>query len=203
MKIGIVDYDAGNLRSVETALNYLGADYFISSNQDDLIKSDKLIFPGVGEAGYSMRVLKERGLDNLLKDYFKSGKPIFGICLGCQIVLDSSEESNTPCLGLAPGISREFSHSMGLKIPHMGWNQVKQQGKHYIFKDVPDSASFYFVHSYYPELRLPEYGISSTEYGITFTSGFSVENLVAVQFHPEKSGPHGLKILDNFIKGLD
>ena len=203
MKIGIVDYDAGNLKSVETALNYLGADYFVSSNPDKLIKSDKLIFPGVGEASSSMKVLKKRGLDSLLKDYFKSGNPLFGICLGCQIVLDSSEESNTTCLGLASGISREFSHDMGLKIPHMGWNQVKQQGKHYIFKDVPDSTSFYFVHSYYPELKYPEYGIASTEYGIIFTSGFSVENLVSVQFHPEKSGPYGLKVLDNFVKGLD
>lgn len=201
MKIGIVDYDAGNLKSVETALKYLGADYFVSSNPDILLKSDKLIFPGVGEASSSMKVLKERGLDNLLINYFKSGNPLFGICLGCQIVLDSSEENNAVCLGLVPGVSREFSHKMGLKIPHMGWNQVIQQGQHYIFKNVPDFTSFYFVHSYYPELKYPETGIATTDYGITFTSGFSIDNLVSVQFHPEKSGPHGLRILDNFIKG--
>ena len=157
MKIGIVDYDAGNLKSVETALNFLRADYFVSSDPDLLLKSDKLIFPGVGEASSSMKVLKSRGLDSFLRDYFKSGKHLFGICLGCQIVLDSSEENNTECLGLVPGTSREFSHETGLKIPHMGWNQVKYSDNHYIFKDVPDSTSFYFVHSYYPELKYPEY----------------------------------------------
>ena len=203
MRIGIVDYDAGNLKSVETALDYLGADYFFSSKPDNLMNSDKLIFPGVGEANSSMKVLKKSGLDIFLKEYFKSGKPIFGICLGCQIVLDSSEESDTDCLGLVKGTSREFSHDMGLKIPHMGWNQVEQQGKHYIFKDIPDYTSFYFVHSYYPDLKYPDYVISSTEYGIPFTSGFSVDNLISVQFHPEKSGPYGLKVLDNFIKETD
>lgn len=203
MRIGIVDYDAGNLKSVETALDSLEADYFVSSKPDNLMNSDKLIFPGVGEASSSMKVLKKSGLDIFLKEYFKSGKSIFGICLGCQIVLDSSEESDTDCLGLVKGTSREFSHDMGLKIPHMGWNQVEQQGKHYIFKDIPDYTSFYFVHSYYPDLKYPNYEIASTEYGIPFTSGFSVDNLVSVQFHPEKSGPYGLKVLDNFIKEPD
>ncbi len=203
MKIGIVDYDAGNLKSVETALSFLGADYFVSGDPDILTRSDKLIFPGVGEAGSSMKVLKNRGLDSLLRDYFKSGKPFFGICLGCQIVLDSSEENDTECLGLVPGTCREFSQNIGLKVPHMGWNQVEHRRSHYIFKDVPNYASFYFVHSYYPELKNPQTTIAVTEYGITFTSAFSIENLVSVQFHPEKSGPFGLKILDNFIKRLD
>ena len=135
MKIGIVDYDAGNLKSVETALSFLGADYFVSKDPDILKRCDKLIFPGVGEAGSAMKVLKNRGLDSLLRDYFKSGKPLFGICLGCQIVLDSSEENDTECLGLVSGISREFSPDMRLKVPHMGWNQVEQRGSHYIFKD--------------------------------------------------------------------
>ena len=202
MRIGIVNYEAGNLKSVETALNYLGADYFVSNNPTDLKKSDKIIFPGVGEASSSMKVLKKSGLDNFLKKYFRSGKPLFGICLGCQIVLDSSEESNTNCLGLVKGTSREFSHDMGLKIPHMGWNQVKQQEKHYIFKNIPDYTAFYFVHSYYPELKYPGYGIAETDYGISFTSGFSVDNLVSVQFQPENSGPFGLKVLDNFIKEM-
>lgn len=201
MKIGIVDYDAGNLKSVETALRFLKADYFISSDPDTLKTSDKLIFPGVGEAGSSMGVLKERGLDTFLKEFYKSGNPLFGICIGCQIVLDFSEENNTECLGLLPGIAREFSHEMGLKIPHMGWNQVEFSNTHYIFKDVPDNSSFYFVHSYYPEVEHYGTSIAKTNYGITFSSAFSVDNLIAVQFHPEKSGPHGLKVLDNFVRG--
>ncbi|MCK5153628.1 MAG: imidazole glycerol phosphate synthase subunit HisH [Spirochaetales bacterium] len=201
MKIGIIDYDAGNLKSVETALNFLGADYFVSSDPHKLIKSDKLIFPGVGEASSSMGILQSGSLDHLIKEYFKKGNPILGICLGCQIVLDSSEERNTKCLGLIPGVSREFSHEMGLKVPHMGWNQVGQLSKHYIFNDIPDNSSFYFVHSYYPEPEHHDASIASTNYGISFSSAFSVDNLVAVQFHPEKSGPYGLKMLDNFIKG--
>ncbi len=203
VKIGIVDYEAGNLKSVETALRYLHADYFISSDPSVLKKGDKIIFPGVGEARSAMRILSERGLDQFIKDFFKSGKPLLGICLGCQIVLKSSEENSTYCLGLVPGVSREFSVEMGLKIPHMGWNQVSIKGSHYIFRDIPDNGSFYFVHSFYPELDKSSQVIGSTEYGIEFSSAFSVDNLVALQFHPEKSGPFGLKILDNFIKGAD
>lgn len=201
MKVGIIDYDAGNLKSVETALNFLGAEYIVSSDPHKLLKSDKLIFPGVGEAYSSMETLKSRSLDSLLKEFYKKGNPILGICLGCQIVLDSSEERNTNCLGLVPGVSKEFSHKMGLKIPHMGWNQVRQSANHYIFDGIPDNKSFYFVHSYYPEPLNSDATIAHTDYGISFSSAFSVENLVAVQFHPEKSGPYGLKMLDNFIKG--
>ncbi|MCK5672450.1 MAG: imidazole glycerol phosphate synthase subunit HisH [Spirochaetales bacterium] len=201
MKVGIIDYDAGNLKSVETALNFLGVEYYVSSDPHKLLKSDKLIFPGVGEAYSSMEILKEKSLDILLKDFFKKGNPILGICLGCQIVLDSSEERDTNCLGLIPGSSKEFSHDMGLKIPHMGWNQIKQTGKHYIFNDIPDNSSFYFVHSFFPEPLNSDATIAHTDYGISFSSAFSVDNLVAVQFHPEKSGPFGLKMLDNFIKG--
>jgi imidazole glycerol-phosphate synthase subunit HisH len=200
LKIGILNYDAGNLRSVETALAYLGSEYLVSNKPEELTKCDKLIFPGVGEARSSMNNLKKYGLDLLLKDFYKKGNPILGICMGCQIVLDSSEERNTDCLGLIKGTSREFSHSMDLKIPHMGWNQVGLTNKHYIFNDIPDKSSFYFVHSYYPDLHSSDIEVGVTEYGIRFSSAFSLDNLIAVQFHPEKSGPHGLKLLDNFIK---
>lgn len=200
MKIGIVDYDSGNLTSVETALRFLKADYFISGNPSELKQADKLIFPGVGEARSAMGILKQRGLDIFIKEYFKSGNPLLGICLGCQIVLDSSEESNTVCLGLVSGISKEFPLNMGLKIPHMGWNQINFTGSHPVFKGIPNNKSFYFVHSYYPELVNIADAVCTTEYGFEFSSGFSVDNLVALQFHPEKSGPHGLQILDNFIK---
>jgi len=199
LKIGIIDYNAGNLKSVETALTYLGGDFFVSSDPSELSKCDKLIFPGVGEARSSMKVLQSCGLDVFLQEYFKKGNPILGICLGCQIILDSSEERDTDCLGLIKGRSRAFSTEMGLKIPHMGWNQVKQSEKHYIFKDIPDNSSFYFVHSYYPEPEDQNICIGKTDYGITFSSAFCLENLIAVQFHPEKSGPHGLQMLDNFI----
>ncbi len=200
MKIGIIDYDAGNLKSVETALSYLGGKFFVSSDPGELSKCDKLIFPGVGEARSSMKVLQSYGLDIFLQEYFKKGNPILGICLGCQIILDYSEERNTDCLGLIKGRSRLFSSEMGLKIPHMGWNQVKQYEKHYIFNNIPDNSSFYFVHSYYPDPADQNICIGMTDYGINFSSAFCYENLIALQFHPEKSGPHGLQLLDNFIK---
>lgn len=200
MKIGIIDYDAGNLKSVETALKFLEAEYLVSSDPDQLLKCDKLIFPGVGEAYSSMEILKSRSLDIMIKDYFITGNPILGICLGCQIVLDFSEERDTSCLGLVPGLSKEFSHNLGLKIPHMGWNQVKQTRDHYLFNEIPDNSSFYFVHSFYPQPAEPKTAIAQTDYGISFSSAFSMDNLTAVQFHPEKSGPHGLKMLENFIK---
>ena len=201
MKIGIVDYDAGNLKSVETALAYLGGDFFVSGDPSKLSKCDKLIFPGVGEDQSSMKVLQKKDLDIFIKEYFKKGNPVLGICLGCQIVLDFSEERDTKCLGLIKGRSREFSSGMGLKIPHMGWNQVRQFENHYIFNDIPDNSSFYFVHSYYPDPDNQSMCIGKTDYGITFSSAFYYENLIAVQFHPEKSGPHGLHLLDNFIHG--
>ena len=203
MKIGIVDYDAGNLKSVETALAYLNADYFVSSDSSLLMESDKIIFPGVGEAKTAMGILKERGLDQFLKEFFKSGKPILGICLGCQIILDYSHENSTECLGIVPGTTMEFSRTMGLKIPHMGWNQVSFRDVHYIFEGIPDNRSFYFVHSFYPDLNNEKLVIGTTDYGIDFSSAFSFDNLVALQFHPEKSGPFGLKILDNFIRRAD
>ncbi len=200
MKIGVVDYEAGNLKSVETALNFLGAEFIISKYPEDLAGCGKIIFPGVGEASSAMNVLEDTGFGSFLKKSFKADIPILGICLGCQVVLDSSDENLTPCLGLVPGKAARFPEKPGYKIPHMGWNQVKIKKDHYLFNDVPDYSSFYFVHSYYPVPGNQEDEIALTEYSITFSSVFSRRNLVAVQFHPEKSGEAGLKMLQNFIK---
>ena len=200
MKIGVVDYEAGNLTSVETALRYLNADFVISGDSGLLKGCDKIIFPGVGEASSAMKTLKSRGLDVFLKDTFKEGLPILGICLGCQIVLESSEENNTECLGLVPGKAVLFPRDMELKVPHMGWNQVETVKDHYLFEGIRDNSSFYFVHSYFPKLEKDENAVGKTDYGIRFSSVFSYKNLSAVQFHPEKSGEAGLKLLENFIR---
>lgn len=204
MRIGVVDYDAGNLTSVETALRALGADFVLSPDPDTLTLCDRLVFPGVGDAGSAMAVLRERGLDQMLRDFSGSGKLILGICLGAQIVLDRSEESDTACLGLIPGRAVRFPSDAGVKIPHMGWNTVEPVQPHPLFEQCGGDASFYFVHSYYPE---PEYGqsvLSRTHYaGFDFASAIQRENIWAVQFHPEKSGKSGLAMLQSFLSFRD
>ncbi len=199
MKIGVVDYEGGNLRSVETVLKYLNADYTISNNPDLLYKSDKVIFPGVGEAASSMSVLKRDSLDDFSKSFVSTGKLLLGICIGCQIILDRSEEGPVDCLSLLPGQVVSFKKSFGLKIPQIGWNSVISVKDHFLFKGIPNRSSFYFVHSFYPEVD-DKYAIGITEYGVRFSSAFAKDNICAVQFHPEKSGRHGIKLIENFLK---
>lgn len=199
MKVGIVDYNSGNLRSVELALAHLGVDYLVSQNPRMLADADRLVFPGVGEARAAMSVLAELGLDDLIKNFAASGKPLLGICLGCQILMENSEERATKCLGIFPGEVRRFESKAGFKVPHMGWNQVFHKNRHPIFSGIPDGASFYFVHSYYVQCGDEPLEIAATDYVVPFTSGVAKENVVAFQFHPEKSGKHGLKLLENFF----
>lgn len=196
MKVGVLDYKAGNLRSVETALEHLGIDYVTADKPAKLVDIDRLIFPGVGEAFSAMEILRERGFDELLREF---PGPVLGICLGCQILFDRSEERDTKCLGIIPGEVRRFSQKSGLKIPHMGWNQVRHGDRHPIFNGIPDGASFYFVHSYYVAPSSQENVISETNYDGDFASGVISKNIIAFQFHPEKSGPYGLKLLENFF----
>ena len=196
--IGIVDYEAGNLRSVETAMKHLEADFFISKDPSELLKAERMIFPGVGEALSSMEVLKRTGLDEAVREFAASGKPLLGICLGCQIFFEHSEERDTECLGIIPGKVKEFSPDMGLKVPHMGWNQVRHDNRHPVFEGIAENSSFYFVHSFYPSADR-DFEIGTTEYGIEFTSAAAKDNVVATQYHPEKSGEIGLRLLKNFI----
>jgi imidazole glycerol-phosphate synthase subunit HisH len=200
MKVGVVDYEAGNLRSVETALLHLGAEFLVSDDPVRLAETDKLVFPGVGEAAAAMRVLRRTRLDQVIRDFADSGKPVLGICVGCQVLLDLSEEGDTRCLGLISGRVRRFAAGTGLKVPHMGWNRVDHDGTG-IFTGLPAGCSCYFVHSYYPEPLDSEAVIGRTEYGIEFASAIRSGSITATQFHPEKSGPVGLRILDNFLRG--
>ncbi|RPJ08576.1 MAG: imidazole glycerol phosphate synthase subunit HisH [Spirochaetaceae bacterium] len=198
MKTCVVDYKAGNLRSVQTALEFLKADFIVTADPDVVAGADKLIFPGVGEARAAMSVLEETGLGKAIQEFHKTGKPLLGICLGSQIILESSEESDTLCLGLIPGKARLFPSTPGFKIPHMGWNQVSPVREHEVMKGVPTNASFYFVHSYYPEPG-PDAVLAKSEYMISFPAALAKDNLVAFQFHPEKSGKYGLALLENFL----
>jgi len=202
MTIGLIDYKAGNRKSVENALNYLHVAFRVIERPEELVHVDKIIFPGVGEARAAMEVLAERGLDRGLRDAAASGVPLLGICIGCQLFLDRSEERDAVCLGIIAGTSRRFPPSIGLKIPQIGWNQVFHRGRHRLFDGIPDGGSFYFDHSYYPDPADRGMEIGETEYGLSFVSAYARDNVLAVQFHPEKSGPHGLRLLSNFaLKG--
>jgi glutamine amidotransferase len=195
-----MDYGAGNIRSVETALRHLNADFVVSGKPEVLKACDKLIIPGDGEAQAAMRVLQETGLADIVWDFFRAGRPILGICIGCQIVMEHSEERDTPCLGLIPGDVVRFPKDTGLKVPHMGWNAVVHCDSHPIFTKVKDGSPCFFVHSYYPKPKDPAHGIARTEYGIEFACALARDNLVALQFHPEKSAEPGIKMVENFLR---
>jgi glutamine amidotransferase len=199
MRVAVIDYNAGNLKSVANALMYIGADFYISNEPDKLMKSDKLIFPGVGNAKSAVETLKSMELDDMVKQYFFTGKDIMGICLGSQIILDYSEEGNTECLSLINGKCRRFPKYV-LKVPQIGWNIVKFTVRHKLFKDIPDNQAFYFVHSYYTVPDKSENCLCTTKYGFEYASGIVKDNIVAVQFHPERSGKWGLKLLSNFVE---
>lgn len=203
--IGIIDYKAGNLTSVARALHVLGAPCRISHDPQILEESSHLIFPGVGAAGEAMANLRQTGLDQWIPQWIAKGKPMLGICLGTQVIFDYSEENDTPCLGIVQGQVKRFPkdlHGDGLplKIPHMGWNRVTFDGDHPVLRNLFESSEFYFVHSYYPAPSDPRQAIGWTDYGIRFCAVIALGNLVAVQFHPEKSGRPGLQILANFCR---
>ena len=197
--IAIIDYDAGNLTSVKRALDYLQIDSVITDNPSRIAQAERIIFPGVGHATSAMDVMRKRGLDRTLKDAFVNKKPILGICLGTQIILSHSDEGDTSCVGLVEGTCPKFSlKNQSLKIPHMGWDSIKLLRAHPVLKDVRADDEFYFVHSYYPLPSDNSYVIATCEYEITFPVVIGKGSLVATQFHPEKSGPVGLRLLANF-----
>ena len=201
--IAIIEYNAGNITSVSRALHSIGQDFVITDDTKMLDAASHAIFPGVGAAGEAMAYLKEKKLDAWLKRCFQSGKPILGICLGTQIILYSSEENNTDCIGLVAGSTKRFPDNLTsagqvLKIPHMGWNSITLKHDHPVFTGIDPAAEYYFVHSYYPSPESESAVLGTTDYGMTFCSVLAVRNLIAMQFHPEKSGRPGLQILENF-----
>lgn len=202
--IAIIDYDAGNLASVSRAFSHIGVANTITNDINVIVSADRVVFPGVGAAGSAMASLKRLGLDSVLKSVFESGKPLLGICLGCQIILTASRENDTPCLGLVDGWALGFSETFaekglsGLKIPHMGWNRIRLKTDHPVFSGIRPADEFYFVHGFYPSPDRADQVMAETEYGVWFPSVIGGGNLVATQFHPEKSGKPGLRILKNF-----
>lgn len=202
--ITIVDYEAGNLTSVARAIANIGEAFEITREPAKISGAERVIFPGVGAAGSAMESLRKLGLDEAIRDFMTTGRPLLGICLGTQIITEYSQENDTPCLGLIKGKVSRFPSDMPsetggvLKVPQMGWNRIDIRKNHPVLAGLNPYDEFYFVHGYYPQASNPEHIIAETEYGIVFSSVMGFENLLATQFHPEKSGRPGLRILKNF-----
>lgn len=195
----IVDYDAGNLRSVQRACREVGLDAHITSDPERVRSAERIIFPGVGAAGSAMRSLASSGVGTALVDAFHAGTPILGICLGLQISLDRSEENDTETLGLVSGDVRRFRlDDPRLKVPHMGWNAVNLRRPHPVLDGIEPGDEFYFVHAYRPVPASPGDVIAESTYEGVFCSALGRDNYVATQFHPEKSGRVGLRLLERF-----
>jgi glutamine amidotransferase len=222
LKIIIIDYGAGNLRSVARAVAHCGYEPRVTGDPGEVAAADALIVPGVGAAADTMRNLREHGMVEPIREYIASGRPFFGVCMGQQALLSASEEGGEhECLGIIPGRVKKLpgGHANGvgaqhaapaagengnggvLKVPHMGWNQVRQTSEHPIFDGIADESYFYFVHSYYPQPDDDGVVIGETDYGVTFASVLARGNIVATQFHPEKSGDAGLRMYENFLRG--
>jgi imidazole glycerol-phosphate synthase subunit HisH len=202
--IAIVDYRAGNLTSVAHALEHLGHRAEITDQPERIRAADHVILPGVGAAGATMEHLRALGLGNVIrKDVVKAGKPFLGICIGIQVLMERSDEDDAQCLGLIPGEVVRFPSIVDgrpFKVPQIGWNRVHQTTRHPIFDGVPDDSYFYFVNSYYPVPAEESDVIAVASYGVSFTAAIAHDNIVATQFHLEKSGAVGLKMLDNFCR---
>lgn len=200
--IAIVDYGMGNLASVEKAVRFLGGRARVTSDPQQVVKADAVILPGVGAFGPAMQELKKRRLVDPLLGAVEAGKPFLGLCLGLQLLFDSSEESRgVRGLGILPGRVRRLPRRRGLKVPHMGWNQLRVQGRNPLLRGVPDGAFMYFVHSFYADPKDPAVVSAQTVYGCPFPAVvWDGGRIWATQFHPEKSQKWGLKILGNFLK---
>ena len=198
--IAIIDYDAGNLKSVEKALLYLGEECVVTRDRNELLKADKVILPGVGAFGDAMEKLNKFGLVEVIHEIVKENKPFLGICLGLQLMFESSEEGpGVKGLGLLPGKIVKFPEKDGYKIPHMGWNSLSCAPDGTLFEGLPDHPYVYFVHSYYLKAKDPQIVKAMAEYGVMIHASVESGNVFGCQFHPEKSGETGLHILRNFI----
>jgi glutamine amidotransferase len=195
--IAILDYGMGNLRSVARAVEHVGGKPDVTDDAETALAGDGLVVPGVGHFGACVRNLRDRGLDRVVTTYAASGRPLFAVCVGLQILLEGSEEDPDPGLGVLEGISRRLPADV--KVPHMGWNTVRWTEPHPYVRDVPTGTRFYFVHSYAPDIS-PGTTVGATEHGRPFAAAMARDNVFATQFHPEKSGAPGLRLYEAFVR---
>jgi glutamine amidotransferase len=199
--LAIVDYNAGNLRSVKRACDAVGVDAVFTQDPETVLRAERVIFPGVGHARTAMETLDRTGLAEALKQTLARGTPVLGICVGAQLVLDGSDEGPTHGLGFVPGRTRLLSTGDArLKVPHIGWNALHIEQSHPLLEGLHEADELYFVHSYYLDPAKPEYVYATTDHGPRFCVALGRDNLFATQFHPEKSGPLGLGLLARFAK---
>ena len=199
--IAIIDYDAGNLRSVEKALLSLGEEVLVTRDRTELLAADKVILPGVGNFGDAMEKLKAYDLVGVIHELAERGKPFLGICLGLQLLFERSDEApGVEGLGILKGEILRIPDKEGLKVPHIGWNSLHLQNEGRLLRDLPEGSYVYFVHSYYLKAENPQIVKATTEYGVTIDASVEQGNVFACQFHPEKSSRVGLRILENFAK---
>lgn len=199
--LAIVDYNAGNLRSVKRACDAVGLRAEFTRDPDVIARAERVIFPGVGHARTTMETLSRSGLSEAIVAAFRRGAPVLGICVGAQLLLDRSEEGPTLGLGLIPGTTRRFSFAdPKLKVPHIGWNEVRATQPHPLLAQLSTDDEFYFVHAYYPDADDPRHVYARSDYGGSFCCAIGRDNLFATQFHPEKSGRLGLALLERFSR---
>jgi glutamine amidotransferase len=198
--IAVLDYGSGNLHSVSRALATAGADVHVTSDPIEVAAAAALVIPGVGRFGQCVRALRASGLDAAVKDFVGTGRPVFGVCVGMQVLFEASEEDPEPGLAVLPGRVRRLTGPG--KIPHIGWNRVAWDREHPYLAGVGDDAWFYFVHSFAPSAGEPTPTLGVTEYGPVFASAVAHDNVFATQFHPEKSGGAGLRLYANFVKAV-
>lgn len=199
--IALLDYDAGNIKSVEKALISLGQEVVLTSDREVILSADKVVLPGVGSFGDAMGHLKERGLDSVIKEVCKNGTPFLGICLGLQLLFEESEETpGVEGLGILKGKILRIPDEGGLKVPHIGWNSLEYPNKGRLYKGVDEGSYVYFVHSYYLKAADPSIVVAKTSYGVDIDASVECGNIFACQFHPEKSSSVGLSILKNFAE---
>ena len=198
--IAMIDYDAGNIKSVEKALQFLKQDVILTRDREEILAADRVILPGVGCFGDAMEKLRGCGLEPVIHEYVESGRPFLGICLGLQLLFEESEESpGVRGLGLLEGKIRKIPEGEGRKVPQIGWNDISLNPASRLFAGVPDHSYVYFVHSFYLDAKNREEVAATTEYGVRIDAAVEAGNVYACQFHPEKSSDVGLKILTNFV----
>ena len=197
IKLVVIDSQSGNLRSVAKALESVGVSPLVTSKAAEIETADAVVLPGVGSGPAAMDALRRRDLVEPIREYVASGRPFLGVCLGLQILLERTEEGDADCLGSIAGRVKRLPD--GWKVPHMGWTSVRFQQEHPVFQGIPQDSHFYFVHSYYAAPEEDTWVAGTTDYGVSFCSIYARDNLVATQFHPEKSGRLGLRIYQNFV----